>query len=104
MSIHCTPTGNWFVKHYVNQKEKRKYFGRGNDAKQKAIDYNILLGLGKHRKAKGLVFGELVVDYMKTKKGIISDLYSYGSVLQIQKEHIAIFWRYVCNHHITGKS
>jgi len=46
MSIHQTPNGNWFVKHYVAQKEKRKDFDYGPDAKQAVIDFNILFYAG----------------------------------------------------------
>jgi len=74
MSVHQLKDGRWFCQWYENRKTKRKYFGRGDDARQAAVDYNHSLGLGtKRRKARGPVFGDLVVDYLQAKKGIITE-------------------------------
>jgi len=69
LSVHQTPSGLWFCKYYQDGKEKRGYFREG---KQAAIDFNISLGLGKPRKARGPVFGDLVVDWLKVKEVTIS--------------------------------
>ncbi len=73
MSVHQLKDGRWFCQWYENRKTKRKYFGRGEDARQAALDHNISIGLGKRPRVRGAVFGDLVVDYLQAKKGIITD-------------------------------
>lgn len=37
MSVRQKPDGHWFVKWYEDGKQKWKYFGRGEDTKQKRL-------------------------------------------------------------------
>ncbi len=73
MSVHKLKDNRWIAKYYKDGKSKRKYFGRGDDARQAAHDFNHSLGLGKPQKARGPLYGDLVADYLQSKKGLIAD-------------------------------
>ncbi len=75
MSVHQLKDGRWLVKHYVDGKEKREYFGRGPDAEQAAIKRNAELGLGKRkrRRSTSKSFRDLAAKYLGAKKNHISE-------------------------------
>jgi integrase len=55
MSVHQLKDGRWYVQYRDKdrtKKFKRKYFGRGLDAKAKAEEYNVLLGLRPYQENK----------------------------------------------------
>lgn len=80
MSFHQLSDGRWFVQ-YPDKlrpgKKKRKYFGRGVKAEQKAREYNESLALGKQgiRKSKNasVYFCDLVNEYASARLAHIQE-------------------------------
>ena len=48
MSVHQLKDGRWIIQYHKDYKLKREYFGRGDEAKQKAITRNEEVGLNKN--------------------------------------------------------
>lgn len=70
MSVHQKKDGRWFVQYPDKLRpgtKKRKYFGRGPEAEQKAIAFNESLNLGKQGRKKqsdqSAYFVDLVNEY-----------------------------------------
>jgi integrase len=78
MSVHQLPDGRWFVrfpKGKIAEKPTatREYFGRGDDARNRAHVRNIDLGLGELKKGSGKSFSEIAEYYLRSKNGKIED-------------------------------
>jgi len=78
MSVHQTTDGRWFVR-FVKGKipgkpnSTREYFGKGDDARNKAHLRNIELGLGALKGGSGKSFSEVADYYLESKNGKIED-------------------------------
>jgi len=72
MSVTQKKDGRWAVVYYEAGRQRWQYFGRGDDARAAAIDFNLSLGLGKRRR-HGPSFGDLVVDWLRFKKDQIAE-------------------------------
>lgn len=73
MSVHQTDDGRWFVKHAKGKNPEkpngtRTYFGRGEENRQHAVEFNLELGLGQNTKEFGSSFAELATVYMQAKR------------------------------------
>ena len=71
MSVHQTADGRWYAK-LTRGKDKdfpertKVYFGRGDDAENKARQYNSELGLGKKERDSGKTFADLSNYYLES--------------------------------------
>jgi integrase len=76
MSVHQLKDGRWMVRHAPGKDPERpttnkKYFGRGDEARRAATDFDALLhGEGRHRKnaPSSPLFYDLVVEYLQAKR------------------------------------
>ena len=72
MSVHQTPDGRWFVrfpKGKIAEKPNatREYFGRGDQAKNNALERNHDLGLGKPIGGGGKTFNDIAIYWLRSK-------------------------------------
>lgn len=80
MSIHQKPDGRWLAVWYVNGKQKAKEYGRGEGARQEAIekDAAIKAASPRRRNKGGATFSQLYNLYLDAKKGTIADSSLYN--------------------------
>ena len=64
MSVHQLKDGRWYVAHRDKDQPKkirRKYFGRGMDARAKAEEYNRTLSLRPYQENKRIQYPSLLI-------------------------------------------
>lgn len=96
MSVHQTPDGRWFVRFQKGKipdkpNATREYFGRGDDAYNKAVARNQEIGLGVEVNSGGKTFFDIVNYYLSAKEGKIEDK-SVATAYMHAKSHLVPFF------------
>jgi hypothetical protein len=95
MSVGQKPDGRWYVKYYVDGKQKWEYFGRGIKAEHLARQWDATLKAKKqirpyHRhpgRVEAITLAELANAYVNAKQGenpktsIVNLLYKLSAVI-----------------------
>jgi integrase len=77
VSVTQLKDGRWLCrypkgKNTAKPNSTKKYFGRGREGEQKAIAFNVALGLGEKATMQGVTFTELANDYLRAKEATLA--------------------------------
>lgn len=98
MSVTQLKDGRWLCrypkgKNPENPNSTKKYFGRGLDAEQRAIAFDIALGLGKNTVNSGATFVELTNDYLRSKQhGGMAESTFDKACYKLEKKYTSFLW------------